>query len=46
VCSSDLFKPWIEVALTSALPFHHDGIPEQQYEDARTHFFFRVTAKF
>ncbi|MES2683487.1 MAG: ShlB/FhaC/HecB family hemolysin secretion/activation protein [Pseudomonadota bacterium] len=39
-------RPWLETALTAALPVQHDNISKQVRDDARADFFFRLTAKF
>lgn len=40
------FRPWLESALTAAVPVHDSGISERTLDDARSDFFFRLTAKF
>ena len=39
-------RPWLETALTAALPVQHDNVSKQVRDDARADFFFRLTAKF
>lgn len=38
--------PFIETAVTAALPIQHSGVSKQARDDARADFFFRLTAKF
>lgn len=40
------FTPWLETALTAALPVQHANVSKQVRDDARSNFFFRLTAKF
>lgn len=40
------FGPYLETALTAALPLSDRGVPRQLRDDARADFFFRFTAKF
>lgn len=40
------YKPFLELALTAAAPIYDDGVNETAREDARSDFFFRITAKF
>lgn len=40
------FGPYLETALTAALPLSDHGVARQLRDDARADFFFRLTAKF
>lgn len=40
------FAPWLETAVSAALPVQHANVAKQLRDDARTDFFFRITAKF
>lgn len=39
-------QPWLETALTAAAPVQHANVSKQVRDDARSDFFFRLTAKF
>ena len=40
------YKPFLELALTAAAPIYDDGVNKAARDDARSDFFFRITAKF
>lgn len=40
------FRPWLETALVAAIPLQDSGISQRTLDEARSNFFFRLTAKF